>query len=229
MRDDSRVVLAVAPATPGAHAPTDETLKTAMAAAFAAPVTPWTDGAGRPRAGRRRRRRRARSPAAARLPRSGVTVLTLSNGMEVWLKPTDFKADQVVFSAYAYGGASLAAEADYPGSGAGCRRWSSMGGLGGLTPVDLEKVLAGRIASASPDIDSYTHGISGSSTPKDLETALQLTYLTFTAPGLTADGLRPAQAPLRGHAAQPAAEPALRVRREGARAHDLGPLLGQGA
>ena len=64
-----------------------------------------------------------------------------------------------------------------------------MGGLGGLTPVDLEKVLAGRIASASADIDSYTHGLSGSATPKDLETALQLAYLTFTAPGLTADGL----------------------------------------
>ena len=101
-----------------------------------------------------------------------------------------------------------------------------VGGLGGLTPVDLEKVLAGRIASASVDMDSYTHGVSGSATPKDLETALQLAYLHFTAPGPDRRRPRPAQAPLRRHAGQPAAEPALRVQREGARGHDLGALLG---
>ena len=99
-----------------------------------------------------------------------------------------------------------------------------MGGLGGLTPVDLEKVLAGRIASASTDMDSYTHGLSGSATPKDLETALQLAYLTFTAPGLTADGFDLLKRRFVGDAGQPAAEPALRVQREGARDHDLGPL-----
>ena len=186
VRDDSRVVLAVAPSKAGVAPPTDETLKTAMAAAFAATVTPWSDGlAGRelvatpPAPGRVTGRRQ--------IPEVGVTVLTLSNGMEVWLKPTDFKADQVVFSAYAYGGGSLASEADFR-EAALAPALVGMGGLGGLTPVDLEKVLAGRIASASPDIDSYTHGVSGSSTPKDLETALQLTYLTFTAPGLTDDG-----------------------------------------
>ena len=121
------------------------------------------------------------------MPAVGVTVLTLSNGVEVWLKPTDYKADQVVFTGYAYGGASLVSEADYP-EAALLPALVEMGGLGGLTPVDLEKVLAGRIASASIDMDSYTHGLSGSSTPKDLETALQLAYLTFTAPGLTAEG-----------------------------------------
>ena len=157
------------------------------------------------------------------MPAVGVTVLTLSNGVEVWLKPTDYKADQVVFTGYAYGGASLVSEADYP-EAALLPALVEMGGLGGLTPVDLEKVLAGRIASASIDMDSYTHGLSGSSTPKDLETALQLAYLTFTAPGADRRRLRPAEAALRGDAGQPAAEPALRVQREGARGHDLGPL-----
>ncbi len=187
VRDDNRVVLGVAPVTPGTAPPTDETLKTALAAAFAAPVTGWTDGlAGRalvadpPAKGSVTGRRQ--------IPAVGVTVLTLSNGVEVWLKPTDFKSDQVVFSAYAYGGASLVPEADYPDA-ALLPALVEVGGLGGLTPVDLEKVLAGRIASASADMDSYTHGIAGSATPKDLETALQLTYLTFTAPGLTADAL----------------------------------------
>ena len=186
VRDDSRVVLATAPSKAGAALPTDDTLKTAMAAAFAATVTPWTDGlAGRelvttpPSPGRVTARRQ--------IPEVGATVLTLSNGMEVWLKPTDFKADQVVFSAYAYGGGSLSSEADYTDA-ALAPALVGLGGIGGLNPVDLEKVLAGRIASASPDIDSHTHGVSGSSTPKDLDTALQLTYLTFTAPGLNDEG-----------------------------------------
>ena len=184
VRDDSRVVLGVSPAVPSA--PTDDTLRTALAAAFTGEVTPWSDGlAGRTLV--------ARTPspgkvtARRRIPEVGVTVLTLSNGMEVWLKPTTFKADQVVFSAYAYGGGSLASEADYS-EAALAPALVAMGGIGGLTPVDLEKVLAGRIASASPDIDSHTHGVSGSSTPKDLETALQRVYLTFTAPGLTDEG-----------------------------------------
>ncbi len=187
VRDDNRVVLGVAPGAAGAAPPTDDTLKTALAAAFAAPVTPRTEEtAGRalvtdpPAKGSVTSRRQ--------IPAVGVTVLTLSNGMELWLKPTDFKADQVVFTGYAYGGASLVSEADYPDA-ALLPALIEMGGLGGLTPVDLEKVLAGRIASASADMDSYTHGVSGSATPKDLETALQLVYLTFTAPGLTADGL----------------------------------------
>lgn len=184
VRDDSRVVLGVSPAVPSA--PTDDTLRTALAAAFTGEVTPWSDGlAGRalvaatPAPGKVTARRR--------IPEVGVTVLTLSNGMEVWLKPTTFKADQVVFSAYAYGGGSLASEADYS-EAALAPALVAVGGVGGLTPVDLEKVLAGRIASASPDIDSHTHGVSGASTPKDLETALQLVYLTFTAPGLTDEG-----------------------------------------
>ncbi|MEP7116734.1 MAG: insulinase family protein [Acidobacteriota bacterium] len=187
VRDQGRVVLGVAPAKPGATLPTDDTLKTAMAAAFAATVTPWTDGlAGRelvptpPPAGRVTGRRQ--------IPAVGVTVLTLSNGMEVWLKPTDFKADQVAFSAYAFGGGSLSPQAEFTDA-ALAPALVGMGGVGGLNPIELEKLLAGRIASASPDIDSYTQGISGSSTPKDLETALQLTYLTFTAPGLTDEGL----------------------------------------
>jgi zinc protease len=54
-------------------------------------------------------------------------------------------------------------------------------GVGGLSPVDLGKLLSGKIANASLNMGAYTHGASGSSTPKDLETSLQLLYLDFTA------------------------------------------------
>jgi predicted Zn-dependent peptidase len=53
--------------------------------------------------------------------------------------------------------------------------------VGGLSPVDLGKMLSGQIANASLSMGPYTHGVGGGSTPKDLETALQLMYLSFTA------------------------------------------------
>jgi zinc protease len=185
--DDNRVVLAVAPEKKDAPAPTVDMLKTAMARAGAAPVERWADAtAGRelvekpPAPGKVMGRRT--------IPEIGATVLTLSNGVEVWLKPTDFKNDQVLFSAYALGGMSQAREADYK-SASLATAMVGVGGLGGLSPVDLSKMLSGKIALASPNVSEYTHGVSGSSTPKDLETALQLNYLTFTAPNLTPETL----------------------------------------
>ena len=115
------------------------------------------------------------------IPELGVTVLTLSNGVEVWLKPTDFRNDQVQFIGYARGGASLAAPAEFLNASLSTAL-VGVAGVGGFTPIDLGKVLAGRIANASPFIGNYTHGISGGSTPRDLEAALQLVYLYFTAP-----------------------------------------------
>jgi zinc protease len=118
------------------------------------------------------------------IPEIGTTVLTLSNGVEVWLKPTDFKNDQVVISAYAKGGASLAGPDNYTEASL-ATALVGIGGVGGMNPVDLSKLLAGKIASASPTIGTYTHGINGSASPRDLETALQLKYQAFTAPNLT--------------------------------------------
>ena len=63
----------------------------------------------------------------------------------------------------------------------------SLGGIGNFSATDLRKALSGKNASASPYIGSYTEGISASSTPKDLETMLQLVYLNFTAPRLDED------------------------------------------
>ena len=64
-----------------------------------------------------------------------------------------------------------------------------VGGMGGLNPVDLSKMLAGKIAGASASVGEYTQGVNGSSTPKDLETALQMNYLAHTAPNITPEVL----------------------------------------
>lgn len=183
--EENRVVLAVAPEKPGTDAPTEESLRAAMARASTATVTEWTDAtAGRtlvedPPAG-------GTVTGTRTLPDLGVTVLTLSNGVDVWLKPTDFKNDQVLFRAYAPGGTSLASEAHFQEAEL-APSLARIGGLGGLDPVELDSLLAGKIASASASIGTYTQEIGGSSTPRDFETALQLNYLAFTAPNLTAD------------------------------------------
>ena len=211
--DENRVVLAVAPEKKDAPAPTVDSLKAAVTRASTATVEPWADAtAGRtlvanPPAG-------GKVTASRTLADLGVTVLTLSNGVEVWMKPTDFKNDQVLFSAYALGGTSLAPEADFH-SAEMATSLVGVGGMGGFSPVDLNKMLAGKIAQASPRIGTYTQEIGGTATPRDIETALQLNYLAFTAPNLTTDVAGAAQATPRRDAREPGPEPARGVRREG--------------
>jgi zinc protease len=185
--DDNRVVLGVAPEKKETPPPREDMLRTVIARASTAPVDPWKEAtAGRalvekdPVAGKVTGRR-----SVAEI---GATVLTLSNGVEVWLKPTDFKNDQILFTSYAPGGLSLASEKEFK-SAAIATAMVGVGGMGGLNPVDLSKMLSGKIAQASPSISQYSHGVSGSATPKDLETALQLNYLALTAPNMTPDVL----------------------------------------
>jgi zinc protease len=176
----NRVVIASAPEKAGLAAVSETALRDALREGTTNPVTPWRDEmAGRallakaPTPGKVMSRRE--------IPEIGVTVLTLSNGVEVWLKPTDFRNDQIIFTSYARGGLSVASPEEYNNATLSTSL-VSLGGVGGFTPIDLGKLLAGKIANASPSMSSTTHGIGGSSTPRDLETALQLTYLEFTAP-----------------------------------------------
>ncbi len=111
----------------------------------------------------------------------GTTVWTLSNGMKVILKKTDFKDDQILMSATAYGGTSVFPEADIFNASLAAMV-PSLGGVGNFSATDLRKVLAGKTASANAFISRWTQGISGSSSIKDAETMLQLVYLNFTSP-----------------------------------------------
>ena len=180
VHDDSRVVLATAPEKEGLRAPTADELRAAVGTAAAAAVGPWEDTL----AGRELMEQK---PAPGRVTDTraieaiGVTVLTLSNGVSVWLKPTDFKNDQVLFSAYAPGGASMADPSEFYEATLSTAAVSEAG-FGGFSPDDLDKLLAGKLVNAAPYVGSYTHGISGASTPKDLESALQLVTLAFTQP-----------------------------------------------
>lgn len=181
LADDSRVLLAISPRKPGIRIPSETALQATLAAAERTPIAAWDDTvtsqelvATKPPPGTVESRRE--------VPSVGVTIVKFANGVEAWLKPTDFKNDQVLFSLDARGGASLASEDSYLEAmmSTGLVRLS---GVGGLKPTDLQKLLAGKLASAAPFMGLSTHGISGSAAPADLETALQLLYQTFVAPG----------------------------------------------
>lgn len=115
------------------------------------------------------------------LPELDVTELTLSNGLKVVLKPTEFKNDQILLSAYSPGGTSL-----YPLEDHFSAEFASNiireSGVKDFSTTDLQKLLSGKTVNLSPYIGTLKEGFSGGTTPKDLETMFQLVNLYFTEP-----------------------------------------------
>ena len=114
----------------------------------------------------------------------GITTLTLSNGAKVVFKKTDFKNDEILFSAYSEGGTSLYSDEDYQ-STVYANAGLSEAGVGGLDKNALNKMMSGKIANVRPQISTYSEGLDGSATPKDFETMMQMIHLYFT--GLNKD------------------------------------------
>ena len=110
----------------------------------------------------------------------GYKQLTLSNGAKVVLKKTDFKDNEILFSANAKVGYSALEKSDYPSIMLMSEAWGASG-LGDFSSTELEKALAGKQAGVGFSIKPYSHGLSGNSTPKDIETLMQLIYLKMTA------------------------------------------------
>ena len=110
-----------------------------------------------------------------------MTVWTLSNGVTVWLKPTDFKEDEIAMQATSPGGWSNSSLEDHQ-SAVIAAGLVQQGGVGAFSTIDLQKALAGKAVQVSPSIGQNTEGMSGSASPEDLETMLQLVWLYFTSP-----------------------------------------------
>ena len=115
------------------------------------------------------------------IPSIGVTEWKLSNGALVVLKPTDFKNDEILFSAYSNGGTSLSSDPDFM-SASFAGQVASVSGVGEFDAISLSKMLTGKIVNVNPMISTLSEGFSGSASPKDLETLFQLTYVYATAP-----------------------------------------------
>jgi zinc protease len=111
----------------------------------------------------------------------GIVEMSLSNGARVILKSTDFKNDEILFKGYSAGGYSVYDLSDFYSA-----QYASdiigESGLAEYSPNDLTKLLAGKNLSLAPYIGAYFEGINGTAAPRDLESMLQLAYLSFTQP-----------------------------------------------
>lgn len=105
--------------------------------------------------------------------------LVLSNGAKVVMKKTDFKADQIAFYAISVGGKSLYGKADATNFKM-INDAVEASGLGNFNNTELQKALAGKKVSLGFSLGNQHETLEGSSTPKDIETFMQLAYLYFT-------------------------------------------------
>lgn len=106
---------------------------------------------------------------------------TLNNGATVYVKPTDFKNDEILVHAFSKGGSSLYADADFF-SISNAAPLVAESGYGAFDAVSLNRTLAGKNVKSSPYISELEEGISANAAPKDVETLFQLIHLNFTAP-----------------------------------------------
>lgn len=178
--EGNRVVLVSAPDKAGESVPTAADLAPLIARAAAKATTPYAETSTArplvetPPTGGRVLERTTES-------RVGITEWRLSNGVRVVLKPTTNKADEVVMRAFSPGGTSLASDADFV-SASTAAQVVRLGGLGTFSNLELGKRLAGTVANAQVLFSETSEDIVGAASVKDLETMLQLVYLSFTAP-----------------------------------------------
>ncbi|MBE7178404.1 MAG: insulinase family protein, partial [Mucilaginibacter polytrichastri] len=177
--DKNRVVIVTAPEKDKASLPTEQTLLSWISAAGEGVKAYVDDVSDKPLLDK------VPAPgkvsAEKKIDKISTVELTLSNGIKVFLKPTDFKNDQILLNGYSPGGSSLVSDADYA-SASFADQVIGSSGVGPYTEIQLGKQLSGKTVNVSPYIGETSEGFSGSTSPRDLETALQLIYLYFTQP-----------------------------------------------
>jgi len=176
--EDGRVILISGP--DGKPMPTKERVLQIAKEVSSAKVDPWEDAAPQTAL-------MAKPPAPGKITKEtkndkvGVTEWTLSNGVRVIVKPTDFENDSVSVSGSSPGGEAMTKDADYPST----RFADDVADLGGVGNFDVEmlgKMLAGKQVRVSTGIGETTEAVTANGSPRDLETMMQLLYLRMTAP-----------------------------------------------
>ena len=180
MPTGNRTILVSAPARPDVVLPTDSALLAVFARARADAQVAYVDSAAdQPLV--------ARPPVPGKVAKTmtiadlGITEWTLSNGIRVLLKPTDFKNDQVLLSGRRPGGFSLLGDKDHD---VAMLSDYVLGGAGNFSDNQLRRMLNGKVANASVSVEENGESAYGSASPKDLPTMFQLLWLNATAPRL---------------------------------------------
>jgi zinc protease len=180
MTEENRVVLVSAPDKDGAMIPDADGLRQAIAAVAAADIDAYIDSV-------------TDEPLVAQPP-APVAIIEerhhedvdvhewrLANGVRVLLKQTDFRDDEILLRAYSPGGSSIAPDHAFVSASFAADVVQSSG-VGAFRVPDLERALAGKAVRVAPIIGELEQGFSGSASPRDAETLMQLIYLYFTAP-----------------------------------------------
>ncbi len=175
---DNRVLIALTPDTPDGVYPTEQQFENALKAVDGETLEAYKEVL-------------KAEPLIPQLPAKGkivkeshsdqwdATVWELSNGITVYVKPTKFKDNEVIFSASALNGTSAYGK-DYANSLTFMPVVLGSHGLGTYTDSDLQKYLSGKQAGVSASFGFFSRRFSGSSTPKDLPTLMELIYMNFT-------------------------------------------------
>lgn len=178
--DKDRVILVAAPEKPDVHVPTAAAMLKVFDTALHATLTAYVDSTSSdalvpnvPVAGK--------IVTERTLPETGILEWTLSNGARVLLKPTDFKADELLFAARSPGGESLVPDSDVVNADLSSVVMSRSG-VGTFNAIELGKKLAGKKVNVAAGIDAAGEGVRATASVQDMETMFQLAWLRMTSP-----------------------------------------------
>jgi zinc protease len=180
VRNDNQVVTITGPDKPGITLPSAAEIKTVLDTYKSAKIEPYVDAL----AGKNLMEQDPKPGKVVKISANttfGTTEWVLSNGMRIIFKPTEFKEDELMMRGYSSGGTSLLKEDLIHSADLFSDAVAQMG-IAGFSRTDLNKMMAGKRASVSLGLTDDQDLISARTSPKDLETALQLIHLSFTNP-----------------------------------------------
>jgi zinc protease len=178
--DDNEIVTVTGPEKEGITIPTVAEIQIVLDTYKKTRIGPYVDNlAGK--------KLISREPVAGKVEKTsvnkelGTTEWVLSNGMKIIFKPTDIKEDELIIRGYSTGGYSVLKDNEINAAGF-CGDAVSQMGVSEFSRTDLNKMMAGKRVNVSFNISEEQDVVSVRTSPKDLETALQLVYLYFTKP-----------------------------------------------
>jgi len=183
--DDNQVIIITGPEKEDAVYPTENEVKEIALSIKNMKIEPYVD-------------RVSDLPLISKTPQQGKVSKTknfkeldytewiLSNGAKVVLKQTDFKDNQILFSAFSVGGTSLYDQKDDISSSVAAEVIQASG-LSAFDKIELDKKISDKVVSIRPYISELEEGFEGQCAPEDIETMLQMLYLYFTQPRLSKD------------------------------------------
>ena len=177
--DKNQVAILYAPDKEGLVLPTEEQIEDVILAAQQLSYAPYEE-------------KQLADKLIEQLPKAGSIVSekaykhgfkewTLSNGMMVYVKKTDFAADAVSFRMQAEGGTSVFSNEEAPNF-ALLNSAITDAGVGQFDATTLRRMLSGKSVRVQPSVNTRGQSISGGVSLKDMPTLFELVHLYFTQP-----------------------------------------------